>query len=216
MLNGVEMPNIKFRNNEERRIENLRDSEDAICLYKDIEFFDESRPCDRFVKACESIIRTSKDYKAFEAWVFNVLGIQYSQVHPSITAEMATIEMHHGPLFTLYDYVLIILRHYIMSGKKITTFRIADKVLQEHFDLCVQVVMLDVTSHEAIHNRDIFLNLKAGIGDINTFIHKYIDAFTQDQKYRIYNYINICKDTPSFDTGFLDIDNIAPLIALKL
>jgi hypothetical protein len=211
-MNGIEMPNIEFKNNIEKRIVNVRNSEDSICFYKDIEYFDESRPYERFIKATESLIRKSKDYKVFEGWVFNVLGIQYSQVHPNITAEMATIEMHHGPLFTLYDYVSVVLNHYLRTGRKITTFRVADTVLQEHFDLCVQVVMLDATSHEAVHNRDLFLNIKAGIGNINLFIKKYIDAFNPDQKYRIYNYINFCKSNPSFDTGVLDIDDIAPLI----
>ena len=119
--------------------------------------------------------------------------------------------MHNGPLFTLYDYVSVILNKYIDNNIPITTFSIADEVIEEHFQLRVQCVMLSKTNHEAVHNGDIFLNLKQGIGNVSEFIKKYADYLTDEQKYRIARYIAMCKDTNSFDNGILDVEGISKM-----
>ena len=72
--------------------------------------------------------------------------------------------------------------------------------------------MVTKTNHEGIHNRDIFINTKQGIGNLNKFIAMYRAYFTEDQKYRIWNYMKICKEVKSFDTGILNIDYVQPLL----
>lgn len=71
--------------------------------------------------------------------------------------------------------------------------------------------MLSKTNHEAVHNGDIFLNLKQGIGNVSEFIKKYADYLTDEQKYRIARYIAMCKDTNSFDNGILDVEGISKM-----
>ena len=92
--------------------------------------------------------------------------------------------------------------------------RITDAVLEEHFELRVQVVMLAVTNHEATHNKDLFLNVNQGIGNINEFICLYKDCLDDIHKYKIWNYINMCKNNPSFDRGYLDVEHISKVIKL--
>lgn len=209
----MKFSNIKYKGNVNKEIVSKYDEYDNISLYKDLEYFYEAKSMDTFIKACESMVRTSKEYKHFINYVTDKLGISYCQINPDILKDIdATVEMHHGPLLTLYDYVKIVLMDYIKSNKRITTFRITDQVIQEHYDLNVQVVMCTVTNHEAIHNRDIFLNVKQGIGDINSFITKYAHALDDDYKFRIYRYIKLCEENKSFDTGILDHDHIKPLI----
>ena len=123
--------------------------------------------------------------------------------------------MHfNGNIFTLYDICETVLLKYLKTGYKINTLRIADTVLQEHFDLNVQIIMLAVTFHEAAHAKDMFLNLKQGVGDIANFIEKYKPYFDETQKYKIWNYINLCKTNDSFDKGILDVDKIEKMITL--
>lgn len=123
--------------------------------------------------------------------------------------------MHHGPIFTLYDICCVILNYYIKTGRKITTFRIANAVIEEHFAMRVQVVMMAVTNHEAIKNRDIYLNVHQGIGNVNEFIKMYADCFDDNQKYKIWSYINMSKMNDSFDTGILDTEHIAKMIKFE-
>lgn len=208
----ADFSHIEYIDTYNKEVRSVYDDNDYITFNKEEEYFDELEPYNTFIKECEKVVRKSKHYKIFESWVINVLGINYCQVQPSITTEDATIEMHHGPLFTLFDYCQIVLEKYIKLHIPINTISIAREVLRLHFDGCVQVVMVTKTNHEGIHNKDIFLNYKQGIGNLNKFITDYRAYFTEDQKYRIWNYMNICKQVASFDTGILDIDYVKPLL----
>ena len=210
----MEFGNIHYVGDVSKFIEAKDDPYAVISLHKDIDYFQDESAYSKFVKSCEKTIRTSKDYKVFIAYVKEILGIKFCQVSSQISDDDATIELHHGPIFTLYDVVSVMLNYFLKTGKKINTMRIADAVLQEHFDLRVQVVMLAVTNHEAAHNRDIFLNLRQGIGNLTEFIDMYKDCLDDIQKYKIWNYINMCKANPSFDRGYLDIEHIAKVIKL--
>lgn len=210
----MQFPNIKYKGNLSKDVVNASDKYEFVSLYKDREYFEESKPLDNYIKAIERMVRTSKEYDAFVGIIKNKLGLNFCQVMNNITSDVATIEMHHGPLFTLYDYIDIFLYKYLLEGKKINTFRIADDIINEHYNRNIQVVMLAITNHEAVHNRDVFLNVKQGVGDVSNFIEKYQKFLKEDYKYRIYNYIQLCKNVDSFDYGFLDIARIEPLIKL--
>ena len=161
-------------------------------------------------------MRKSDDYSKFIAYVKNTIGLNFCQVSSNIVDELdATVEMHHGPLFTLYDYCEVVLNKYLDRNMPITTFAIANEVIDEHFLLHVQVVMLSKTNHEGVHNQDIFLNLKQGLGNISEFIKLYAPHFDDEHKYRIHRYITMCKDNPSFDNGVLDYEEIENLIPLN-
>lgn len=207
----MNLPGITYEGGIEKTVSSDATPE-VIMMYKPREYFYDGVAYTKFVKACEALVRKSDDYKIFVRWVKEVLGINFCQVSSKILDGDASIEMHHGPIFTLYDYCAIILNDFIMRGNRISTFRIADRVLQEHFDLRVQVVMLAKTNHEAITNRDLFLNLHQGIGNVSEFIKKYASAFDDDQKYKIWNYINYSSTNETFDTGILDVPNIAKML----
>lgn len=210
----MEFGNIKYIGDISKYIEAEDDPYSCISLNKDKEYFEDEQAYSRFVKKCEQNIRTSKDYKIFISWIKNVLGINFCQVSSHIYDTDATVEMHHGPIFTLYDVVSVVLNYFIRTGKKINTMRITDSVLQEHFDLHVQVVMLATTNHEAAHNRDLFLHVNHGIGNLTEFINLYKEDLDDLHKYKIWNYINMCKSNPSFDRGYLDVDHISKVVKL--
>ena len=210
----MEFANIKYNGDISKFIEAADDPYAAVSLYKDTDYFQDEVAYTKFIKSCESFIRTSKDYKAFISFIKKQLGIDFCQVSSHIYDTDATIEMHHGPIFTLFDITSIILNYFMKTGKKINTFRIADAVLEEHFQMRVQVVMLAITNHEAAHNRDLFLNINQGIGNITEFINLYKDCLDDIHKYKIWNYINMSKANPSFDRGYLDVDHISKVIKL--
>lgn len=208
----MEFVNIKYNGDISKYIEAEDDPYASISLYKDIDYFQDEAMYTKFIKRCESFVRTSTDYRAFIAYIKNVLGINFCQVSSHIYDTDASIEMHHGPIFTLFDITSVILNYFMKTGKKINTFRIADAVLQEHFDLHVQVVMMAITNHEAAHNKDLFLHVNQGIGNLTEFIDLYKDYLDDIHKYKIWNYLNMCKSNPSFDRGYLDVDHISKVI----
>lgn len=210
----MDFANIRYVGDVEKFIEVEDDPTVAISLYKDKEYFDDIKVYHNFIKTCENKVRTSPDYRIYIGYIKGVIGIDFCQISSKIHDCDATIEMHHGPIFTLFDIVSVILNNRIRTGKKINTPRIVDAVLQEHFDLHVQTVMMAKTNHEAAHNRDLFLHVNQGFGDINKFIELYIDDLDDIHKYKIWHYINMCKSNPSFDRGYLDIEHIAKMVKL--
>lgn len=207
----MNIPGIIYKGDIVRSME-TDDSLETITMFKDREYFEEIETYKNYVKKCEKAVRTSQDYSNFIKYIKEILGINFCQVSSQIVSGDATIEMHHGPIFTLFDYCSIILNDYLQKGKKISTFRIANTVIQEHYDMRVQVVMLAVTNHEAVTNRDIFLNIRQGIGNVNEFIEKYANAFDDEQKYKVWNYIEYSKHNDTYDTGILDTKNISKML----
>lgn len=206
---------IVFKGDKSKFIESEDDYYDVISLYKDIDYFLDEVAYSKFVKHIENKVRTSPEYTAYIAWMKQVMGMDFCQVSSAIHGtDGVTIEMHHGPILTLYDIVSVILNDFIATGKKINSWRLTDAVLQEHFELRVQTVMLAKTNHEAAHNGDLFLNVSQGFGNIAEFIEMYHMRFDDLQKYKLWNYLNMCKANPSFDRGYLDIDHIQKYIKL--
>ena len=206
------LPNIIYTGDIVKTV-GCADSKDEIITFsKDSEYFYLTEVYVAYVKSIEKLCRKHPDYGAYVKYITDTVGIDFCQVSSSIHKSAATLEMHHGPLFNLFDYASVILNYYIDTKKKITTFRVTDTLLQEHYDLNVQTVMLAVTNHEAVHNRDLFLNIRQGFGDFGGFIERYHRHFTDEQKYRILKYIEICETVESFDNHLFDNEKIKKLI----
>ncbi len=116
-----------------------------------------------------------------------------------------SIEMHHGPILTLFDYVSIVVDHLLEEGKMFTTFHVAKIVLEEHFNNNVQVVMLSKTAHETYHAENIFINFKQGFGDLNAFLTKYHKGLQNEQIMKINRFIEMSKKYDSFDRDLLTL-----------
>ena len=210
-VSHMNLPGINYEGGIAKTISS-DDTPEVIMMYKPRDYFEDITAYTKFVKSCERMVRHSDDYKAFLHWVKDVLGMNFCQVSSNIVEGDATIEMHHGPIFTLFDYCAVILNDAIQRGDKISTFRISNRVIEEHFALRVQVVMLAKTNHEAITNRDLFLNIRQGIGNVDAFIKKYMRALDDEQKYKIWSYINFSKSNETFDTGILDVPNLSKML----
>lgn len=213
----MDLPNIKFKGDVSKFVE-TNDSDDMLLYFKDSEYFVEDTSYSKFIKEVERTVRSSLDYTKFVGYIKNTLGINFCQAMSNVyESKNVKIEMHHGPLFTLYDICEVILNYFLNTQQRINTFRVADKVLDEHYALRVQVIMLSKTMHEGVHNRDIFTNMGQAIGDIDSFIKLYTPYLTDEQKYKIWNYVQLCQTSAfgeSFDTGLLDLDYVKKYIKL--
>lgn len=206
------IPNIEFSKPNKNPTIDSESSNYMLPFFKDTEYFTNLDNFVFFVKAVEKMVRSSKYYSRYVKYIKEDIGLNYCQVLSNIKVEEednTELEMHHGPILTLFDYVAIMLDHMLYNNKKISTFRLADKILQEHYDNHVQVVMISKTVHEEVHNGNIFLNAKQAFGDINAFLSKYKDGISEDQKRKINRYIALCEEHDSFDKHTLQLkDNI--------
>jgi hypothetical protein len=165
-----------------------------------------------FINAVERMVRTSKYYSRYIAHLKVDLGLCFCQVKGNISEDEETgvkdlIEMHHGPILTLFDVTSIILNYMLIHDMKITTFSVANKVIEEHFKHRVQTVMLCETVHQLVHDNKIFLNYKQGFGDLYSFLEIYWEGLDSTQVYKILDYID---KSEKYDSN--DFDNLKVII----
>lgn len=205
------LPDILYTTSDDKKVIPIVDSNNAVYripFYKGIEYFSNIDSYVNFIKGVERIVRQSDEYKKYIYYLKNVVGLDHCQVLPDITPDekgKITIEMHHGPIFTLYDYAEIILEYYLIRGYKISTFRIADTLIEEHKKNHIQVVMLLSTVHEEVHNRNIFINYQQAWGDLNAFLKKYGCAMSTPLKEKMNRYIDRSLMYDSNDFGVLKL-----------
>ncbi len=114
--------------------------------------------------------------------------------------------MHHGPILTLFDCVAIVLEYLLYKKEKITTFSVANIIIEEHFNYNIQTVMLCKTVHEQVHENNVFLNMKQGFGNLNRFLEKYKEGVQPEQIYKINKYIELSHQYDSFDKDVLKLN----------
>jgi hypothetical protein len=204
---GLDLPNIEFRKINKNPTIDSTNSDYLIPFYKNEDYFFSVENLVNFVKSVEKTVRVSNKYSRYIKYLKEDIGLNFCQVTSNITDDVAEVEMHHGPIFTLFDYCLIIVEYMLNTNKKINTFSVADLILKEHFENNIQVVMLSKTVHEEVHERNIFLNYKHAFGDLNKFIQKYHIGLSEDMINKANKYIEYSEVNESFDKGVLDLKN---------
>lgn len=200
------LPNILY---DKTRATNIIDSPIApyqLIMFKDEDYLSNYDNYVGFVKGIEHTVRNNDRYKKYINYLKKKIKLNKCQILKNVTDEDASIEMHHGPIFTLYDVCAIVLEYYIMKGWKISTFSVADTVLDEHMRNRVGVIMVSTTMHEEIHEKNIFIHYKQAWGDINAFTKKYADAMSDEYREQLNRYIDRCLLYDSNDFGILELN----------
>ena len=104
-----------------------------------------------FLRNAETRFRASREYKAYKAYLINELGILCCQEFGNITADDATIELHHNVL-GLFDICLLITTHTINTVGIISTFDLIQLLIFEHWNNNVGVTFLSKTAHQIYTN----------------------------------------------------------------
>lgn len=204
------MENIEYKNEDgnPKVVSDL--SEYEIDFRKNHHFFLVYANYTGFIKGVEKLIRTSDDYTDYVASLKNK-GLTRCQVLGNVDSNMSekghkvSVEMHHGPIFTLFDYCATVITSELKRGQKVTTFKIAKLVMDEHWAGNIQTVMLSSTVHAAVDSGKIFINLKQTTGNISGFIKKYGDGLTAKNIETINKYIDLSNKYKSTDNGLFEL-----------
>ena len=200
------LPDIIYDKNKITPIVDSTSSYYKILFYKDEEYFSNYESYVNFIKGIEKAVRTNDRYKKYIHYLKKEVKLNRCQVLKDVTDEDAEIEMHHGPIFTLFDVCAIVLEYFIIKKWKISTLLVADAVLDEHQKNRVQIVMVSKTVHEEIHNADIFINRHQAWGDIKAFINKYHDAISSEYREQLNRYIDRSLLYDTNDFGVLELN----------
>ena len=161
-----------------------------------------------FIKGVEHAVRKDDRYPDYVGKLHRA-GLNKCAILGNLTDSdsEAELEMHHGPIFNLFDICDIVTRA-LISRKvdNITTFMVADHVLYEHELDNIQVVMLSKVAHKSTHNGDSFIHIKATVGRIDRFIDRWRDGLQRDHKQYIKRYIDQCRKCDvTTDNGLFDV-----------
>lgn len=181
-----------------------------IPFYKHEDYFEVPENYVAFIKACEALVRKHSFYSKYIRYLIEIVGIKTCQVLSNIEVaedkKKVTIEMHHGPILTLFDHCAIVLNYYRATNEpNITTFKVANTVIEEHRLNNVRVILLSKSVHQQVHNDNIMLNYKMGFGDTATFLKKYNLGIDRSMRKMINEYIEWSKTNDCCDNNVLEI-----------
>ncbi len=127
---------------------------------------------EQFIKATERCVRTSLEYKAYISYLKNEIGLTYDAFQGNISHDVASLEMHHA-LFTLYDYVKIMIDYAFDNNIPVTTFSIARLIMNEHAQNRILVVMLTKNNHMLVHAGQLHIDMRQCHGNLRAFVQLY-------------------------------------------
>lgn len=186
-----------------------KDSWFNLSFYLDSSIIYNNEEYNKFIKAVEKKVRESDFYKDYIATLKLQYGLNFCMILGNIDdSDGVDIEMHHGPLMTLYDVVSLIVNDCIANNIKINTFKVTDMVLREHFNNNIQVIMLSKTVHQAVHKGKIFIHPEQCIGNISKLLEKYEDGLTEEMAAGINKYLELSEKYKTTDNGYFKSNEI--------
>lgn len=202
ILKDNEFPDISLSNETVNPTLMSPNHEFALSFYQTKDTLIDTELYRNFLKNAIGTFRRSILYKHYKGYLYE-LGLDRCQMMGNITADMATIEMHHNML-TIFDIALIISEHILNVYGKISTFDLVELLGQEHKNNRVQLVMLSLTAHQLYHNNDDFyIHPSMTIGDWAKFLELYQYGITQDIAFKILFYLKRALDKGGSDDANL-------------
>ena len=160
----------------------------------------------KFIKTCELLVRSSKEYKEFIKYFKNYYDIHSCAFFTNLdtmTLSKVKLEIHHEP-FSLFDITNIVLNKHLMNDVPLNYFRIASEVTKLHYDHKVGLIPLSVTVHQLYHLGKIFIPIQAvdNLGLIE-FVKEYEDYIPEEQKDILVEKIKASKEIE--EQGYQDL-----------
>lgn len=142
-----------------------------------------------FLRNVETRFRSSRDYKAYKAYLIENIGLNRCQIFGNITMDDADIELHHNVL-GLFDICLLIALHIVNTVGIISTFDLIQLVTIEHMNNNVGVTFLTKTAHQIYTNdSDGYIPPEMTFGKWWVLLNKYRYGITYDIAQKVINYI---------------------------
>jgi hypothetical protein len=137
----------------------------------------------KLITTCEKFIRSSMEYRDYMKFLKDHMNYNRCAVLNNVVqgnGKKYSIEIHHEP-FTLYDLVDIEITRREVVGEPIEVLKIAESVMELHYEGLVGLIPLTKTAHEMIDSYKTFIPLQHIYQDY----HKYYEEFEE--------YIDICE-----------------------
>lgn len=157
----------------------IQSNEDNIFVLPDSQFnlplrissFPSEKDYEVFVKNVERIVRYSQEYKLWVKYITDNLG-QTKCALTNETINECSLEIHHHPI-TLYTVVKAVLNDFMTKKSEFSTFDVATKVIELHFQNKIGFIVLLSDLHKKYHNGFLNLPIELVHGDYKYIIQNY-------------------------------------------
>lgn len=177
LVESLELPSNVINVNVERRELSSEDNPYSLSLRRS-EIADE-KDLNRFIKACEGMIRHSSEYHTWTQYVKETMGHYTCAVTGEVNAQVQ-VEIHHHPV-GLFAVVKGIINEHLVNGREFCSFDIALKVIEMHYENRIPFIPLCSTMHQKFHNGFLNLPIELVIGDKDYFYVNYSTHLDEDE-----------------------------------
>jgi len=141
-----------------------------------IKTFPDTKSFEIFIKNAERLVRGSIEYRLWVQYITDHLGHTHCALSKESMSE-CPVEIHHHPV-TLYTIVKGVINKLLSTEQEFSTFDVATKVIELHFQNKVGYVVLISSLHSKYHSG--FLNIPIELVNGN---YKYIiQNYTVDEE----------------------------------
>jgi len=155
-----------------------------------ISTFGSAKDFENFVKNSERIVRYSQEYKLWVNYITEALNhSQCALTNESINE--CSLEIHHHPI-TLYTVVKSVVNDMMAKKLEFSTFDVATKVIELHFQNKVGYVVLLSDLHKKYHSGFLNLPIELVHGDFKFILQSY--AIDENEYDRICGLCNVHLD----------------------
>lgn len=199
----MRLPNLEnFKNANEidvRRVTEVPTVEQNVVIMSDKDKLN-------VINQIERAVRSSSEYRQYVAFLKKEIDMTQCAFFHNVNnkdGKKVSIEIHHEP-FTLFDITKIVLESWQTQMKKVNILKIAEEVMQLHYQNKVGLIPLSLTVHELVHSGKILIPLQNVYGDFVSFLEEYDHYITEDLRDTLEKKFTMSKDVAAQDTSILE------------
>jgi hypothetical protein len=132
----------------------------------------------KFLKNCEKLVRSSLEYNLWRDYIRDVLQIQECAITQEKMSEVSIEVHHHVP--SLFLMVKALVNKKIDANEEFSTFDVAIKIIELHFENKLGYITLLTSIHEKFHNGFLTIPMSIVKGDYNAFMREYGSYLDED------------------------------------
>lgn len=128
----------------------------------------------KYIDMVKAYVRASQEYKDYIKFLKTHIDMNrcvvFNKLNPDSNRKYS-IELHHDP-FSLFEIINIVVSKRQALGESLNPYKVAEEVMELHYDGKVGLINLSVTCHELCENGKIFIPLQ--------WIYQRYDLFYQE------------------------------------
>lgn len=144
--------------------------------------FENESEYNKFIKACERLIRSCPEYKQWRDYITDVLQIQTCSITNENMNECSVHIHHHIP--SLFSLVKSIINKHMEAEESFSSFDICVEIMEYHYSNRIGFVPLVNTIHEKFHNGYIKIPIELVKGNYQYYLDNEF-RFLNDEDIRV-------------------------------